>query len=299
MKRLRYLFQEIMYSSSLLSAIVIIYSTIGLSSIVHAETAVCDNIRTSRCFSCPASMMMNCNGIIGNIRNDARLDHLKVIITSLYGRQRTVTLHSPPGGIRNYYAIKQNDWIPTQIRGLRYGDEIEIAENGFGINDRTPLYKDSFAREQIGTAGEGSSVDNPSSRYSSCSYSGRVSPHDSGVSVLDYPSSCSNKICFADVECYDSQTNQRIKGNAACPINSNGSCPTANECAINGLVKVERSMFDNQGPLGAIGPEGPRERSGPGIRRQIGTHPGPERVGPGGGSEPRGKPGRPGPRGIR
>ena len=118
-----------------------VIGTIFTGSFTHGKTVSCHNTLTSKCL-CDASMILDCGHLLGAVRNETKLDHLKLAITSRTGQVRFVTLQNPPGGIRDYYAIERNDWVWANTPDLKPGDQIEVAHKGYGIDEKTPLYKD-------------------------------------------------------------------------------------------------------------------------------------------------------------
>ena len=203
---------------------VIIFGSIILCSQARATTIECDNTMVAKCM-CAASMVMKCGNITGNIKDDAPLDFLKLVVTSSQGQQRTVTITKPPGRIRDYYALEYNDWIKKNLPGgYKAGDKLQVAVNGFGLDSTTPLYNDHNANNQIGAAGGGSG---PSQK---CWYVEQPS-------VVDFPSGCTKNACVAKGECYDS-SGRIFRTNIFCKAIKGSSCPSADECAADEDVQV-------------------------------------------------------------
>lgn len=213
---------------------------VGYFHLAIAQATECDVTAVARC--CVEAMGVECvGGAKGYMRNDAKLERLKVRVTSRNGTSREVVLNDPPGGIRDYYAIRYNDWVTGQLR-LRYGDEVEVARNGYVVSDDTPLYDDFSADTFIMRAGQ-NRRSNRSSQYD-CNYTGQ--PY-----LID-AQQCGQKICFGEANC-------RINGreglySVACHANSNETCPTANECADSPTANI-RSRVSIQSQASAISSE--------------------------------------------
>ena len=230
-------------------------------TVMQLKAADCEIRTVARCPFCVASAHIRCrNGNDGYVRNNTRVAQLRVVITSRNGNQRTVTLENPPGGIRDYYPIESNDWVATQLgRNLRWGDEIEIANNGIKINDNTILYSDVNARSQTGTAGRSSSNSSASSNeYYECSYL-----RDPGIISIH---TCQDKLCVGNLTC--NHINGTIRSMVSCPAINETTCPTATICANDSLVTWNKNRVNIQVPRpdGIEFPVRPLPRRGRGTR---------------------------------
>ena len=243
-----------MQSKPLLPAILLFCSVVGLSSVVQAQrrTVDCeDNSVQARCpeSSCHSSnMRMKCNnGNEGYVRSDTRLDYLRVLVTSINRdsqfrfNPRHFTLQNPEGGIGDYESVNRNYWVEDEInkilesRGravLGRGDRIEVARNGYGIKDDTPLYRNENLTTQIGTVGGNSR--NSEQRFHTCEY---TEPTKVVIS-----NSCGKRVCLARARCKDRENgDHKSLVNLFCHATSYRGltyCPSADDCAVDSDVDM-------------------------------------------------------------
>ena len=215
---------------SLLFVIVSVFASMNLWA---SDVVECNNIMTARCL-CKAPMVMKCGSMEGNVKSDAPLKFLKVIVKGKNGQTREVTLKNPPGGIRDYYAVSSNDWVSENIRGLKYGDEVHVAPNGYGLDSKTPLYSDFNGSSMVGTAGgkDGNASDEM------CVFV------DELPLVVEFTKGCSKKICSAKIKC--KLPDGEFVGSALCPARPDGSCPTATECAMDEEIQFSEPAYGRQ-----------------------------------------------------
>lgn len=170
------------------------------------------------------------SGAEGYIKKDeTRLKQLKVIVSRRTGGSERFVLDNPPGVIRDYAVVGNNDWVISRLN-LRFGDEVQLLRNGYVIDDQTPIYDSSLRNVLMSAGGRNSRQSSTSSRYD-CSYSGLPS-------LIQDPQ-CGQKICIATGICIDHENNGESGiYTLACHANSNNTCPTAQDCAESPTVDV-------------------------------------------------------------
>lgn len=202
--------------------LIALYSLFALVDLYAESTVECDNVAMMRCM-CDAPMIINCSGLEGNVKADAPLKYVRITVKSKNGQTKEVTLQNPPGGIRNYYAAQTNEWVISQLKNLKFGDDVTVSTNGYGLGAETPLYSDTSAKNVIGTVSSKALVNEEQCKYV-----------DEVPLVASY-GSCSGKICSAKISCNFPDGN--FTGSALCPANTDGSCPSATDCALDDKIQ--------------------------------------------------------------
>ena len=197
-----------------------LFFLMGLSSsfVIHAAAIECGKLSAARSPGVP-TLSLTCGDQNGFVKNEAALDHLKVVVTKSNGQQHVYTLKNPPGGIRDYYAgVEKNPWVINQLRGkLAYGDTVEVSHNGYGLKSGTPLYSDWKAENQIGEVGGGGN----SGSKMSCRYTSRP--------TVITTKACGT-FCMSGIDC--DINGKKYTGHVFCKADRDGeACPSADKCA--------------------------------------------------------------------
>lgn len=194
---------------------------LGNSFVVHAAAVECGSLSVCRGL-CPA-LSLTCGDQSGFVKNEAALDHLKIVIRKSNGQEKVYTLKNPPGGVRDYYAgVERNPWVVNQLRGkLAYGDTVEVHHNGYGLKSGTPLYKNWDAEEQKGAVGE--------TPLSQLSTGGKMLCQYTSHPTVITTKSCGT-FCMSSIHCR--LDGIEYKGSAFCKAGKDGeTCPSADICA--------------------------------------------------------------------
>ncbi len=175
-----------------------------------------------------AGIGIKCGEKIGFIKNDTKLRELKVLVVNpIDGKTREVILKDPPGNLKDYSPLINNDWVRMKL-DLKDGETVQLAENGLVFDPETILYEDKETRTQVGT------LKSAPAQKQQCWRDG------SDSSFFSYSDGCGmKKMCLIKVKCKLPGKDYTLSGRAFCKANINNTCPSPDECAADTDTDVQ------------------------------------------------------------
>ena len=137
-------------------------TTLSFTFSVQAENLVGCHLKDAVKCPCDTPIFISCGEREGYTKATTKLEYLDVLIEKKDGRVIQKRLSNLKGSISNYWDINANQWIRLMLRGVRDGDKLSVAKNGYGISGETALYADNYAKEFLFNA------KSESSEFSDC-----------------------------------------------------------------------------------------------------------------------------------
>lgn len=203
--------------------------------IVQSRTVGCDIVEGG---SEGKSLQVKCGGIDGFVKNEAPLEYLRIIVTKAGGQQNRYGFINPPGSVKNYYkGIENNSWVISNIPGLQYGDTIEVAANGYGLDPQKRLLDDWYNNRLLkNSLLKSKNINRKLPTGYSCQYV-------SGLEVAKM-GSCGN-FCIGKAHCTYKGMNTQVR--LLCKASGNDRCPTPDQCASEDISLQKVFVYGERG----------------------------------------------------
>jgi len=184
-----------------------------------------------------AGIGIKCGEKIGYIKNDTKLKELKVLVVDLTnGKTREVVLKDPPGNLKDYSPLINNDWVRMKL-DLKDGESVQLAENGLVFDPETMLYEDKETRTQVGT------LKSAPAQKQQC-WSDGTEPF-----FFSYSDGCGQKkMCLINVKCKMPNLNYEVSARAFCKANIDDTCPGIDDCAADADTDIKPVEKDSTQP---------------------------------------------------